>query len=287
MADEKVEASYYDKLKSEDLIEWARPLIEGAGYRLRFGDGKLVPDTSMHHDTPWHHTNMTDRLDCGMHMSIMWKVIFTGLGRDWVPSFCQECWKVVARPKTLLQLFAVEGVQEKMQRPSKCGIEVRPEVHGLYGAYWYNDSVESGRECYAAVRKAIDEDPVLGPDVDVLLKRACTEFERRGGPSDKWTVTPAQEHVEEIVHRLIKSNTNFSPQAKHMVTRVHRKWIEYAYANADETYAYFTGGEPLFPPYVTYHEEPKPKPKPKKKKGSTGTKPEKSSGPVNKKGKKK
>jgi hypothetical protein len=254
--DDKVAVSYYDKLKSEDLVQWARPLIERAGYKVRFGDGKLVPDTSMHHDTPWHHTVPGDKLDCGMHMTITHNVVFKNLGVDWVPAFCQECWKVVVRPKTLLALFALENIQLRMKRNAKCGIEVRESVHGLYGGYFYNTSLESGRECHAAVREAVDAEPLLGPDTVVLLKRGCTEYEMEHGDSSKWKVTPAQEHVEEIIHRLVVSNTNFSPQPPHLVTRVHRRWIEFAYAAGDETYKHFTGGKPLYPAYVTYHDEP-------------------------------
>ena len=71
MAEEKnkVVVSYYEELKSKDVIDWARPLIERGTYRLRFGDAHIIPDTSMHHDTPWHHTNMSDRWDCGMNMT--------------------------------------------------------------------------------------------------------------------------------------------------------------------------------------------------------------------------
>lgn len=280
--EEKTVVSYYDKLKSEDLIEWARPLIERAGYRVRFGDGKLEPTTSMHHDSPWHHTCQSDELDCSMRMSIMWKVVFNGLDADWVPSECQECWKIVCRPPTLLGLFALEALQLRLGYSAKCGIEVRPWVCGNYGGYWYCKSKEEGRERYNELRKEIDEDPALGPDVPLLLKRGCTEYELKHGPSDKWEVKPAQLHVEEIVKRLIHSGTNFSPQAKHLVTRVHRRWIEHAYSVGDETYKYFTNGEPISPAYVTYHDEPS-----REDKGAAGAKAGKKSAPLKKKRSKK
>jgi hypothetical protein len=184
----------------------------------------------------------------------MFDVLFKHMDVDWVPSDCQGCWKVVVRPPTLLALFALEHLQKRLDRPSKCGIEVRESVHGLYGGYFYNLSLEDGRECYAAVRAAVDADELLGPDVPVLLKRGCTEYELEAGPSDEWKVTPDQERAEAEIKRLFVSDHNFSAQPDHLVTRVHRKWIEFAYAAGDETYKHFTNGEPLFPPYVTYHE---------------------------------
>jgi hypothetical protein len=271
----KVQASYYEKLKSEDVIYWALPLIEQGGYRLRFGDCHIIPDTSMHHNPPWHHTMMTDRFDCGMNMTIMHNIIFQRLpggARRWIPSRCQGCWKVVVRPETLLQLFRIEEIQKRLERPGKCGIELRGfkpkpglvNVHGRYGAYWYTPSVEEGRECWRAVQDALDADPVT-EGIKAILKRACTEYEALYGDSSKWEVTPAQLHVEDIVHRKVESGTNFSPQAEHVITRVHVDWIEFACAVGDETYLLFTGGKPIHPTYRTYHDEEPEKPKPKRK----------------------
>ena len=44
-------------------------------------------------------------------------------------------------------------------------------------------------------------------------------------------------------------------QPEWITARTIKEWIVYAYKNKDETYKEFTGGEPLFPPYVTYHQE--------------------------------
>ena len=257
MADETIVEegqSYYDHLKANDLVTWAGPLIEKAGYRVRYGDGKLTVESSMMWDTPWHHVVHNDSLDCHMYMTIKHNVIFKQLGKPWVPMRCQNCWKVVVRPKNLLGLFALESIQHRLQRPGKCGIEVRDTVHGLYGGYFYNESLEAGRECYETVRKEVDEEELLGPDVVVLLKRGCTEYEMEHGDSKDWKVEPDQERIEALVDKLIVSSTNFSPQPNHLVTKVHRKWIEFAYAAGDETYKHFTNGKPLYPPYRTYHD---------------------------------
>ncbi|KKL67647.1 hypothetical protein LCGC14_2132920, partial [marine sediment metagenome] len=42
-------------------------------------------------------------------------------------------------------------------------------------------------------------------------------------------------------------------QPEHLVRHIHRKWIEFAYKNGDETYKHFTNGKPLYPAYRTYH----------------------------------
>jgi hypothetical protein len=45
------------------------------------------------------------------------------------------------------------------------------------------------------------------------------------------------------------------PQPDHLKENVFRSWIHWAYAGGDQTYKEFTKGEPLFPQYVTYHQE--------------------------------
>jgi hypothetical protein len=250
--------SYYDDLVAQDIITLARPLLAQAGYKLRFGDGKLIGELSMAWDTPWIHVRHSD-LDCYTWHQVMFDVIFARIGKKFVPAKCQNCYKVVVRPQSIVQLFALLGLQQQLNLPSKCGIETRPSVHGLYGGYFYNWGIEAGKECWQTVRDAVTEDPVLGEDVAVILKRACTEYEMACGPSDQWEVTPEQEEIEALVNRLLVRDPMTQQQPEHLWAHVQRKWIEWAYANGDPTYAAFTDGKPLYPPYVTYHEaEPPP-----------------------------
>lgn len=246
--------SYYGQITAEDVIEWCRPLFESRGYYLRDSDGKIVFEGRMAWDTPWHHVRHAPGLDCHLWHQVMFDIIFQRLGQpSWVPSKCHECWKVVARPKTLKQLFALLQVQHMLNHPSKCGIETRDTVHGLYGGYWYNLSLEQGLECYERVRKAIDEHEDLGKNVNVLLKRACTEYEMRAGDSTQWKVTDQQAHVESVVNSVFTHDLIQRKQPDWAIARVHTRWIQFAYMNGDPTVFEFTGGKPLFPPYKTFH----------------------------------
>jgi len=193
--------SYYDQAKANDIITMVKPLLQQAGYRLRDGDGKIYADTFMAFDTPWHHVYHADGLDCHTWHKILFDTIFQRFGKKYAPSKCHGCWKVVVRPQNLKQLFALLNLQLRMGRPSKCGIEVRPTVNGLYGGYFYNHGIEAGLECYEAVRAEIDTDPLLGPDTPVILKRACTEFELYCGPSDEWVVNPEHAQIEQLVNK--------------------------------------------------------------------------------------
>lgn len=247
--------TYYDQAKANDIISLVRPLLQQAGYRLRDGDGKIYADTFMAWETPWHHVYHADGLDCHTWHKVMFDVIYQRLGKRYAPSKCHGCWKVVVRPHNLKQLFALLHLQMRMGRPSKCGIEVRPTVNGLYGGYFYNHGPEAGLECYEAVRAEVDNDPLLGPDVPVILKRACTEFELYCGPSDEWEVNQEQMGIENLVNKWFVRDIVQRSQPDHAIATVHRRWIEWAYQCGDQTYLEYTGDNPdaVYPRVVTYH----------------------------------
>ena len=254
--------SYLELCKSKDVISLVKPLMQQAGYRLRDADGKIYADTFLSWDTPWHHIYHAGNLDCHTWHKIMFDFVFKIAGEKYVPINCQNCFKVVTKPHSLRALFSLVDLQKRMGRPSKCGIEVRDTVFGLYGGYFYNWGLDEGLECYKAVRKEIDDDPELGPDTPVYLKRACTEFELLCGPSDKWEIGEKQIGLEELINRTFVRDIKHRKQPEHAVAHVHKKWIEWAYSCGDITYLEYTNDVPLYPPVVTYHNMKK---KPKKK----------------------
>ena len=246
---------YYEQVKGQDLITKIQGLLSSGSCKLR-DDGKFMFKSRLSWDTPWHHVRMHPMIKCTLWHQIMFDIVSRNLPAEqrFVPSSCQHCYKVVVRPRTLKQLFALLEMQKKMDLPSKCGIEKRESVHGLYGGYFYNLGLEAGRDCYKKVRVAVNDTPGLGPDVTVLLKRACTEYEHELGRSDKWEITDLQLQIEGLVETLMATNDTMQRQPEHVQRYVHLKWIEWAYAMGDPTYAEFTDG-PLYEPYVTYHEE--------------------------------
>lgn len=248
--------SYYDEVKVNDIISKFLPLLRSSGYRIRDEDGKIcVTQPACPVDTPWHHVIHDAFFDCQRWHTVLFDLFSSTMPKEqaFVPSSCQQCWKVVARPTTLLGLFSLLDLQKALGHPSKCGIEVRPYVHGLYGGYFYNHSLEQGLECYKTVRKMVDETPHLGKEVSVILKRGCTEYEKRLGDSTKWEVTKDQLSIETIVNKWFVRNDVVREQPAHAIATVHRAWIEFAYQNADPTYIHFTGGKPLYEPVKTYH----------------------------------
>ena len=251
---ETPKASFYDWMTAHDILEHLRPLWEGGGFHLR-ADGKLEGNPQSAIEGPWHYIKHRWEFDCFTWHQVIFENISKRLviGQKFVPAGCQECFKVVVRPRTLKQLFALEKLQIAMDRPCKCGIEVRETVHALYGGYFYNKGLIEGLERYQEVYRAVNEDKYLGPDVAVILKRGCTEFELECGPSDQWQTSPEQLKIEAMVDQYLVKDNVLRKQPDHVIWHLHRKWIEFAYARGDSTYAEFTDGKPLYPLPVTYH----------------------------------
>lgn len=252
---EEPEFNYYKWLLEHDFVGWMEAIRKQNGWHYRPGDMKLLIEARQTPITPWHYIKPSEG-DCYLHMSVIFGVMAQRAKIQFVPEYCMGCWKVVVRPKTLKQLFALEKLQKEMNLPSKCGIEVRNYVPALYGGYFYNRSKEQGQECYEKVREAVNACPELGEDIDIYLKRACTEMEQKFGETDKWKdVTDEQREIEKTVLSLIAYDPSGQKQPPHFVAHVHKTWIEWAFQHGDETYKEYTNGLPIEPAAVTYHEE--------------------------------
>jgi len=236
--------------KKATIVEHLKPMLN-QGYHFT-GEGRLEPFRSgLMWDTPWVYTQAHHRIRC----EIGHRIVFDRFG--FVSNICRNCYKVVVRPRTVVELFDLYELQREMGVPCKCGIEVREYVHGLYGGYFYCRGKEEGLKRYKQVRKLVDEQ--ISPDVPVILKRYCTEFEigpGSFGPSDKLPpLTPEQEEIEKTLIALIPDENNRCAHVDLIIAYTMKKWIMFAHANNDPTYKELTGGQPLFPSVVTYHQE--------------------------------
>jgi hypothetical protein len=233
------------------IIAKMKPYFAKGEYRIRVSDGKIVGNYRTDPEVPWHYIKHSEWSRCHL-----WHNIFFDIFKM-LPSECLNCYKVVVRPRTLKEHFALEELMYVLNRDSKLGIEIRPQVCGLYGAYFYNRGLDEGMERYKEVREAVSD--IISPDIPVILKRGCTEFESSFGPSDKWDwlIREGQVAYEKVLDEIFEI-----PRETHtptyLVDYVHAKWIQWAHQNGDKTYLEFTGGKPLFPGYVIYHDGHKP-----------------------------
>lgn len=202
--------------------------------------------TISHAETPWCHAKHAPRKNCALDHH----VLFNGFGI--IHPRCLECWKVVASPNNFDELIQVEKLQRnELDVPCKAGIELRDYTPRHYGSYYYCHSVEEGRERYKQVRELMDE---INPEIDVILKRGCTEYEMTKGPSIFWHATDKELEFAENVEHFVEVPANDNDQPQMMKRHIRGKWALWAHANGDMTYKKYNGDLELFPKCVTYHE---------------------------------
>lgn len=212
-----------------------------------------------HDDGTWEFApNLPQSIDVWLHSPVptpfpchpLMHFLFRGAyGKSIVPAGCQACFKVKIAAKNLRQLMAIHELAKKTHYPFKTGLELEMRYSsGIYGGFFYMDGLEQARTAFKGLRQRVDEHPLLGTEVSMLIKRGCTEYEVHCGPSDSYPI--ASKEIEDwLLARLRLSSASSKPAPKSL-TLAH--WIQTAFQIGDETYLDFTGGRRLFPKVIVY-----------------------------------
>lgn len=171
-------------------------------------------------------------------------------GQSAVPYGCRECYKVKVAPRTLRELVAAWQIGERIACRSKWGIDFYnpyTQTQNIYAGYFYTSGLEAARVLFKVVREAFDHDPKLGPDIAMSIKRGCSEYEAKVGPSDRYEFSPEMAELE----AYLKSRFRERPaEKKGNLPLAH--WIDFAFRMGDDTYRDFTGGKRLRAKTVAY-----------------------------------
>lgn len=234
--------SYYQQLVAYDLAEIYEPALKRQALIMVQGQ-KVRPNSTWDLNTPWHFMREVDH-NCTLWHSFMFEIGEHKFINKFVPSYCQECWKVVARPTTVTELFKADAIMKELNRYSKCGLEPRQYVSSYYGAYFYNRSQEEGLDCKDIIQKIFHKE--IGKHIEVYLKRACTEYELRFGDSSKYVIHPWQNEIENLITDSYYTDESYRwSQPQWLINHVYRLWIEWSATQGDETYKDFTGDKIL------------------------------------------
>lgn len=244
-------------------------LLDHPNYFMRGEDGKIDCIKRMQPDPPWAYIKQGYNQNCQFWHYILFDLIHE---RKRVPVSCHNCWKVVLMPRDIEELFASYILLHELGRPGKCGTEGdRPNTDRLYGAYWYNNSIEEGIECFKIVEQALARDKVYemvlldspvkvkfnngySEPIRLILKRGCTEMEQACGPSDKWAFDDNQLEIERIATNAFAQDIMAMRQGEYQLARLFYRWIHHAFKWGDKKYTMFTNGNRMYPPPVTYHD---------------------------------
>jgi hypothetical protein len=156
---------------------------------------------------------------------------------------------------SLRQMMAVNVIASRFPQTAKSGAEAFSTANPhRYGTYFYNIGLDRARALYSDLRAVVDAHPLLGPGTKMLIKRGCTNYEQKCGPSDKYTFDPRLERIEAYLAKLFRVDDEDRRLVRSMSDEEVglKNIIDLAYRIGDETYTDFTGGRPLNPPLVNY-----------------------------------
>ena len=206
------------------LLEQAIQELSMEGICPVMKGGKITYGTNFKPGGPWIYAKYSTH-NCLLLMKFLYRFITERLPEEqrFIPSECQNCYKVVARPENYKDLLFLKKVQSRMNLPSKCGIETRETVDALYGGYWYCIGVDHGKVVLERVKKELSE-----TGIPCFLKRGCTEYEAAFGPSDTWGIKDGQRAIErDFFHKVAVDNTK-KLQTKKEKIGIMRKWKKFA-----------------------------------------------------------
>ncbi|HEX3918953.1 MAG TPA: hypothetical protein VHW60_16570 [Caulobacteraceae bacterium] len=190
------------------------------------------------------------RLACDFLNRFMFEQVYA---RAAVPFGCRNCFKIRIATRSLRALMAAKAIAEATPHATKSGPEAdNPHNACLYATWLYFDGLDAARQAYQALRPLLDAHEHLGPDVGMIIKRGCSNYERALGPSDRYEIDPRLEAVEAHFAALYDNVRPRSAMPKEMVHKLRMlDLVALAFRIGDETYKDFAPGPP-YPSPVNY-----------------------------------
>lgn len=199
---------------------------------------------------PWHLWKHQHPGGCSRHLSVFDKF-------NIIPRYCFDCYKVYVEPRTVLELFKLLIVFDRIKLPNdctrKCMVEVREGISGAYKGYIYCRSIEEGREVSDIVSGVVSRD--ISHNISVSLKRGCSEYAltypeyaQIKQDEDAVQYNPEWEKYEELADRELVVNAQphvidayDSPRYAQQEAHIMLAWLRYASTINDLSYLKVAG----------------------------------------------
>ena len=183
---------------------------------------------------------------CQFLLKIVHDIIYD---KSQVPQSCQKCYKVKVEVENVYALKQLYELSQEIPWISKFGTEIdNPYSQSIYSGFFYVDGLKQAHEAYHLLNEIISQHDDLMDCSKVTIKRGCTSYEVKLGPSDSWSFDSSLDEVEDVLYSLYKparrENTN------KMATLL--KWISTAFQMGDESYLKLTKDRRLYPKMVDY-----------------------------------
>lgn len=237
ISDEMVREAFQPMLDTPG--SYMNPLMRGQFVQIYRGQPRQL----------WKNEHKDDRPGgCLRHMTVFKQF-------NAIPKYCFDCYKVEIAPRTVVELFKLLMVFEKIALPSdnsrKCMCEGRPDCSGTYKGFVYCRGLDDGKEMRKILKRVISHE--ISPQIPVVLKRGCSEF-ARSHPSYA-RIAPGQAKLEykkkwRIHEDFVDQNVRFPPvfqqvnvSGTYLPEEIYslQYWLTYAATIGDVSYLIISG----------------------------------------------
>jgi len=240
-----------------------RRLLASGQVHLNHDTGLIEPTrNSMDFNANWLFFGRTTALrDC-----FLWHQVMFNHFDHLVPEFCKlNCYKVVVKVRNFLEAIQFynaihAGLLARGDLTvihGKVGIDERYYTDGHFNGFIYCNGLDDAREKYSAIRELVDTQIPTGPSIPIIIKRSCTEFEQRHGPTDNefWnTFTPLEREIQNHIEDIFVRQTVCASQPDWLRNRIITKMAKWANMVGDKSWIEYFGVDFLTMKAVTYHE---------------------------------
>lgn len=241
---------FMERLYDTDVVGKLQPFVNRheIGYDF-IGDEWLQMHETKETNTPW----LVHKRSKGQLCHIFHTTYFGIFGC--VPELCfKHCWKLAACNKgvkddqvqqlCMRDVLDIEELQQELDLPSKCGMDRRDYTQNIWGSFWYTSSLDEAKEKYPIIRDGLDK---IDPNINLVIKRSCTEFELAIGPSDTWDdmERPWSEKEDVLNDWILRQDSQPEHQHELIKRNVKIKMLQWAYKHGDNTYRLFNEGNDL------------------------------------------
>lgn len=255
-----------------ELIFFNKQIEQGIRRALASGLVLINPDTglvelspnaySMAYDSNWlFFGHNTASRDC-----FTWHSIMFNCHNKFVHEFCKlRCYKVVVKARNFIDAIGFRNailaspylIGSLTPLQGKIGKDERDYTDRFFNGFIYCDGFDDAQEKYAIVRKLVDENVTDGKNINIIIKRTCTEFEREHGPTDSafWqSMTKDELHTQHLLEDVYRGLKNSSVQPDWLQNKIIASLAKWANSVGDKSWMEYFGCEDILTmKAVTYH----------------------------------
>jgi hypothetical protein len=202
------------------------------------------------------NTYLHTQFDLDRMCQIWWGKYF-GVFRCVAKKCLNHCYKIVVahrgfdeerkqyRQLNVREVMEIHDLQVRLGFTAKVGMDSRDYTPTIWGAYWYFNDKRSAWANYKDIKEAVQK---INPEIQVNVKRSCTEFELYLGPSHEWDGRDfGWEETEKALDEWVSTIPNFSTTKQFYLIQqsVKIRFLHWAYMHGDMTYKEFIDGDDL------------------------------------------